>query len=73
MNSDELAGALTVSEFCETYNVGRTFFYQEINSGRLSARKAGTKTLVLKSEADRWARSLPKLGTSTSEGKSREP
>jgi excisionase family DNA binding protein len=61
--NDELSGALTVSEFCETFNVGRTFLYQEIKTGRLSARKAGTKTLILKSEAARWARALPRLDT----------
>jgi excisionase family DNA binding protein len=63
MNIDELTGALTVTEFCQTFNVGRTFFYQEIKSGRLTAVKAGTKTLILKPEAARWARSLPKLQT----------
>jgi excisionase family DNA binding protein len=64
MSTDELAGAFTVSEFCEVYNVGRTFLYQEIKSGRLSAVKAGTKTLVMKAEAARWARCLPALKTS---------
>lgn len=65
MNDQELTGALTVSEFCATFNVGRTFLYAEIKAGRLSARKAGTKTLILKSEAARWARSLPTLTTGT--------
>ena len=54
-------GALTIKQFCEQYGVGRTFFYQEINSGRLAAHKAGSKTLILRAEAERWARALPKL------------
>ena len=58
------AGAFTVSTFCRTFNVGRTFLYQEIKAGRLSACKAGSKTLILRSEAERWAQSLPKLNTS---------
>jgi len=59
---EQVTGALSVTEFCTRYNVGRTFFYSEIKSGRLIAHKAGTKTLVLLSEADRWVRALPKLG-----------
>jgi excisionase family DNA binding protein len=62
MTTFDLTGALTVSDFCKTYSVGRTFLYEQIKSGLLSACKAGTKTLILRTEADRWARSLPKLG-----------
>ena len=60
--TNELTGALTVSEFCETFGIGRTFFYAELKAGKLSACKAGTKTLILRSEAERWAHALPKLG-----------
>jgi hypothetical protein len=61
MKEDEgLGGAFTVSEFCTAFRVGRTFLYGQLNSGRLVACKAGTKTLILRSEAARWARSLPK-------------
>lgn len=67
MEDDALIGAVTISEFCKTYNIGRTFLYEEIKAGRLSARKAGTKTLILKSEAARWARALPKLETSNAD------
>lgn len=57
-----VSGALTVSEFCRAYGIGRTFLYDQLKSGKLTACKAGTRTLILRSEADRWARSLPKLG-----------
>lgn len=60
-------GALTINQFCEHYGVGRTFCYEEINSGRLAARKAGSKTLILRSEAERWASSLPKFDTATAD------
>jgi hypothetical protein len=60
---EDLTGAHTIPEFCTTHRVGRTFVYNEIKSGRLTAVKAGAKTLILKSEAARWARSLPKLET----------
>jgi hypothetical protein len=52
-------GALTVEEFCETYKMGRSKFYGELRAGRLSAKKNGKNTIVLKSEAQRWEQSLP--------------
>ncbi|HEV2561091.1 MAG TPA: helix-turn-helix domain-containing protein [Rhizomicrobium sp.] len=55
-------GAYTLSGFCKAFGVGRTFLYREIKAGRLSASKAGSKTLILRNEADKWARALPKLG-----------
>ena len=55
-------GALTVAEFCAAYRISRSTFYAEVKAGRLFARKIGNKTIILKSEAERWALSLPKLG-----------
>ena len=52
-------GALTVEEFCQTYKMGRSKFYGELRAGRLNAKKNGKNTIVLKSEAQRWERSLP--------------
>ena len=59
-------GALTVAEFCQAFNVGRTYVYRQLKEGRLSACKAGSKTLIMRSEAARWARALPKLETAKS-------
>jgi hypothetical protein len=33
--------AMSVQDFCERYDIGRTKAYEEINAGRLKARKAG--------------------------------
>ena len=52
-------GALTLDEFCRCYRVGRTTAYEEINAGRLTARKRGSRTLIAREEALRWFRSLP--------------
>lgn len=60
--NDGLAGAYTLSAFCRAYGVGRTFLYREIKAGRLSASKAGSKTLILRTEAARWVQSLPRMG-----------
>ncbi|GLR54348.1 helix-turn-helix domain-containing protein [Shinella yambaruensis] len=54
--------AYSVNEFCSMYSIGRTLFYDEVDAGRLRIKKAGTKTLVLASDADKWAQSLPDGG-----------
>lgn len=63
MNQSE-SGSYSIADFSRAFRVGRTFIYSEIRLGRLGAVKAGNKTLILKSEAERWAQSLPKLVTS---------
>jgi hypothetical protein len=37
--------------------------YEEITAGRLIARKVGRRTVVRRSDALRWLRLLPSLGT----------
>jgi hypothetical protein len=56
--------AMTIRQFCATYGVGRTLAYQEIAEGRLAARKAGKRTLVLVVDADSWATALPSMPAS---------
>jgi excisionase family DNA binding protein len=55
--------AFAVREFCARYGICRQTFYDEIKRGRLRALKLGKKTLVLKSDAESWAKSLPELRT----------
>ena len=64
---DAADGALTVEEFCRGYRVGRTTAYEEINAGRLTARKRGARTLIERAEARRWFASLPALASQTAE------
>ncbi len=54
--------AYTVNEFCAVYGVGRSLCYDEMSSGRLPARKAGRRTLILKADADAWLVALPSRG-----------
>ena len=56
-----LLGAFSISQFCRTYAVGRTFCYSEISAGRLRARKAANRTLILRADAEAWANSLRPL------------
>lgn len=60
--NDELVGALSIDGFVETYNVGRTVTYALIKKKSLRAVKAGKRTLILRRDAEAWARSLPQIG-----------
>jgi excisionase family DNA binding protein len=53
--------ALTVTEFCKVYGMGRATFYERVREGALRAVKNGGKTLVLKADAEAWAANLPEL------------
>ena len=43
------------------YGICRDTFYAEVRRGRLRALKLGKKTIVLKTDAEGWAKSLPAL------------
>ena len=58
--------AISVAEFCSSYDVCRDTFYNEIRRGRLRVRKLGKRTLILKADAQAWADSLPPLDLSAS-------
>lgn len=51
--------ALTVADFCSHYSICRTTFYAEVKAGRLRVLKAGKRTLIAASEAQRWLDNLP--------------
>jgi excisionase family DNA binding protein len=53
--------AFAVSEFCERYGIGRDTFYQEVRRGRLRAVKLGSKTIVLRTDAEAWVATMPPL------------
>ena len=42
-------------------DISRSMIYEEITAGRLIARKLGRRTIVRRSDALRWLRSLPSL------------
>ncbi len=50
---------LTISEACETIRIGRTKFYQFLNSGDIKAVKIGKKTLIPVSELENFINNLP--------------
>ena len=59
--NDKTTGKLlfSVKEFCEIVGIGRTTFYQEVKAGRIKAKKMGRRTLITKSELERFIEELP--------------
>jgi hypothetical protein len=55
----ELKRAMSLSEFCNAYGIGRTRAYEELKAGRLRARKAGRRTIISENDAEDWLRRLP--------------
>jgi hypothetical protein len=53
--------ARTVKQFCADYAVGKTLTYAEIKAGRLRAVKVRSRTLILHTDSEAWARSLPEV------------
>lgn len=53
--------AYTVNDFLKLAGIGRTRFYEAINSGQLKARKNGSKTLILAADARAYLDGLPQL------------
>ncbi|UVK41499.1 DNA-binding protein [Mesorhizobium sp. AR10] len=45
--------------FCAAFGLGRTSAFGEIKGGRLKARKVGRRTIILATDAETWAASLP--------------
>ncbi len=58
-------GLLSINEFCEFANVGRTYAYQLINQHTIKAVKLGKKTLIPKTELDKWLEGLPAYSSRT--------
>jgi excisionase family DNA binding protein len=54
------SGAYTVEGFCERFGIGKSTFYEELNAGRIEARKVGSKTLIPAAAAEAWLSNLPR-------------
>ena len=45
---DGFSSAMSVAEFCQRYRIGRSMVYLENKAGRLTFRKVGTRTLIMR-------------------------
>jgi hypothetical protein len=52
-------GAMSVQAFCERYDIGRTKAYEEINAGRLKARKCAVESALAQFSLIRLGASNP--------------
>jgi len=55
--------AFSIAEACARSGIGRTAIYLLINSGKLSARKRGRRTLILADDLRRCLELLPPVKT----------
>jgi hypothetical protein len=53
--------AYSIEETARITSVGRTGLYAEIKAGRLKARKAGRRTVLLADDIRQWLVSLPQI------------
>ena len=61
IDANDNDGAYSVKEFCDRYDIGLTAFYEEVNEGRLTVKKRGSRTLVPRSNARAWFNALPTM------------
>ena len=55
--------AFSVESFADAHEIGRSKVYDEINSGRLKARKVDNRTIITSEDAAEWRANLPLAGT----------
>jgi len=60
--------AFSIAEASTRSDIGRTAIYEMINSGRLTARKCGRRTLILADDLRRCLESLPEINAKTNRG-----
>jgi hypothetical protein len=53
--------AMSLAEFCQRYNIGRTKAYEQIKQKRLKARKCDKRTIIGEDDAEQWFSSLPQV------------
>ena len=51
--------SFTIEGFMASYGVSRNRVYDEINKGRLIARRLGGRTMIARDDADAWLAALP--------------
>jgi excisionase family DNA binding protein len=55
-------GAMSVREFAQIARLGESSVWKAIREKRLTARKNGRRTLILRQEAEAYLNSLPRVG-----------
>lgn len=58
-NYDPPRESFSISEACRISGIGRTKVYEAISDGRLTARKFGKRTLILRADLRAFLDNLP--------------
>jgi len=58
-DDDKRNDALSIRALLARFPIGKTKLHEEIRSGRLKARKLGTRTVILRPDYENWVASLP--------------
>ena len=62
MSTDITKVTFSVTEFCKAAGIGRSFFYEEVKTGRIKVLKAGRRTLIPTAELAAWLSRLTQVG-----------
>lgn len=54
-------GAMSIDQGCDYLGMRKTKLYAEAKAGRLELRKIGSKTVLFRSEAERYLHALPTM------------
>jgi hypothetical protein len=54
--------AFSIESFADAHEIGRSSVFNEINSGRLKARKVNGRTIITDEDAAEWRANLPLAG-----------
>ena len=57
--SIERTEGLSLPEACRVAGIGRTKIYEAIGNGHLTARKCGKRTIILRTDLERFLTALP--------------
>jgi hypothetical protein len=67
------AACIFITRLAKESDISRSMIYEEIAAGRLIARKVGRRTVVRRSDALLWLRSLPVLEATDCNGVQSRP
>ena len=60
--------AYPIGDLPKLVGIGRSTLYSEIASGRLVARKVGSRTVILATDLEAYLKSLPEIASKPSAG-----
>lgn len=61
-------GPLSIKEVCRITGLSRTLISAQIRLGKLNAKKAGRRTLVMRTDLRRWLEGLPAVQPNARKG-----